>query len=55
MVTFNECNTHTTKQQRTTAKLSMKNLIPGFQVVNKKTKQKKKEKQEEGREKSREK
>jgi hypothetical protein len=53
MVTFNECNTHTTKQHRTTAKLSMKNLISGFQVI-KKTKQKK-EKQEERRDKSREK
>ncbi|MGS0248340.1 hypothetical protein ACUOJS_26430, partial [Escherichia coli] len=35
------CNIHTTKQHRTTATLSMKNLISGFQVVNKKTKQKK--------------
>jgi hypothetical protein len=42
MVAFNERNTHMTKQHRATSKLSMKTLISGFQVENKKTKQKKK-------------
>jgi pantothenate synthetase len=42
MVAFNERNTHKTKQHRITANLLMKNLISGFQMANKKTKQKKK-------------
>jgi hypothetical protein len=40
MVAFNKHNNRTTKQQRATAKLSIKKLPTGFQVANNKIKNK---------------